>query len=419
MASELAGMDGEADADLALERHARAHLKHAEEGVSWLRLLGMGVWALILLTLDQATDPVGAWMVYGGGLVYALYAHWRIQRSASIDLSARFTTLGDPVLSALMCAMTGGIGSLFYPFFYFTLLATAFRFGVRAAMSVLALNTALTLLLYFAVPVANLGPIDVAVSILYLIFSALLGVMMARWAQQNLNLARSREQAFRTARDKARSLSRRLMRAQEEERRAVASDLHDRLGHHLFVLRQGLSTLVTDQTLPGQARQRLKELEAEAQTSSNDVRQMMNELRPTVLDDFGFCEALREHISRAGGSLPFRVHLNLDDRAEPVDPEARAMLFRIAQECLLNIRKHAEASDVEIAFGTAPQRSSRTILSIRDNGKGIGSRVVEPGRLGLLTMRERAEALGGALNIAGASGGGTIVTVSIPAGERE
>ncbi|MEQ9143994.1 MAG: sensor histidine kinase [Parvibaculaceae bacterium] len=414
MAADLAAQCRD-DPDLTLETHTQAHLKQAEQEIAWLRWFGMAVWALILLTLDRATDPVGAWAVYAGGFAYAVWAHWRIGRTASIDLSARLTTVGDPVLAALMCAMTGGIGSLFYPFFYFTLLATAFRFGVRAAVSVLGLNAALTILLYWLIPTDGLGLVDLSVSLLYLVFSALLGMMMARWAQANLDLAQSRERAFRAARDKARSLSQRLVRAQEDERRTVAGDLHDRLGHHLFVLHQGLSVLAASRDLDEDARTRLVELEQEAKNCSNDVRLMMNELRPTVLDDFGFCEAVRDYVARAGSDLPFRLRLHLDDKAEPEDPEARAMLFRIVQECLLNVRKHADATEVEISLTTSAGKG--TTLAVRDNGKGVDPDMAQPGHLGLLTMRERAEALGGSLDISSRVGGGTIVSVRLPSGD--
>lgn len=419
MTAGLGGKECRPSADSALEDHEQAHLRQAEREVAWLRWFGMAVWGLILLLLNEATDPIGAWVVYVGGVVYALWAHWCIDRDTSINLSARLTTIGDPILSTLMCAMTGGLDSLFYPFFYFTLLATAFRFGVRAAVSVLGLNAALSVLLFVVVPVAGLGLVDLAVSILYLAFSACLGVMMARWAQQNLDLAHSREQAFRSARDSARSLLQRLVRAQEEERRTVAGDLHDRLGHHLFVLHQGLSTFSADPALDDAARVRLAALEKEALVCSNDIRLMMNELRPTVLDDFGFCEAARDYVARAGGELPFVLKLNLDDRAEPAAPEARAVLFRILQECLLNVRKHADATEVEISLGLSARKEDEIILAVRDNGIGIDDNMAQPGHLGFLTMHERAEALGGALEIASPLDGGTIVTVRLPSGDRE
>lgn len=405
---------GRVGADHKLEQHALAHLRQAESEVAWLRWFGMAAWALILLRGDLTVGAGGAWLVYAGGVAYAVWAHWRVGRVSSVRNAALLTSIGDPVLAALMCAMTGGLESLFYPFFYFTLLATAFRLGWREAVLVLGLNTALSIALYVFVPVPDARISDLSIAILYLVFSTFLGVMLERWAQQNLALARSRERAFRLARDRSRSLSRRLIHAQEEERRLVASDMHDRFGHHLFVLQQGLDALANDRSLPDDAKQRLKGLEGEAQACSNDVRLMMNELRPTVLDDFGFREAVREYVARMSDDVPLKLHLTIDDSVSPGGSDAEAMLFRIVQESLLNIRKHANAKRVDISFEKSSRPGEGALLTIHDDGDGFDPDRTEPGHLGLLTMSERAEALGGALEITSVPDRGTTVRVRLP-----
>lgn len=418
MAVDLANEPITTDVDREMDHHALAHLRQAEHEVAWLRWLGMAAWVLILLRDDASFGVGGAWMVFTSGLAYAVFAHWRIERAASIQFAARLTSIGDPILAALMCAMTGGIDSLFYPFFYFTLLATAFRLSARDLGAIFALNAILSVVLYFAVPIPDARYSDLFIAIFYLAFSTMLGVMLARWAQQNMSLAHSRERAFRKASDRARALLRRLICAQEEERRTVASDMHDRFGHHLFVLQQSLQSLSDSQNLPDELRDHMKQLGAEAQACSNDVRLMMNELRPTVLDDFGFCEAAREFVARMEGDVPFEIQLTMDDVAELGEPDAEAMLFRILQESLLNIRKHAKATRVKITFGRPRKMDDVRELKVQDNGVGFNLDNAEPGHLGLLTMRERAEALGGRLDITQSVGGGTTVTVTLRARRR-
>jgi signal transduction histidine kinase len=394
-------------------RRDLAHLRKAEREVAFLRWCGMGVWALILLRDDLGIDSRWAWGVYAGGMVYATLAHWRLGHASSIGLSARLTSIGDPVLAALMCAVTGGIGSLFYPFFYFTLLAAAFRFGWRDAVAICALNAFLSLLLYLFVPVEGLRLSDLFIGLFYLAFSTGLGVMLARWAQQNLDLALSRERAFRLARDRVRTLLRRQIHVQEEERRHVAGDMHDRLGQHIFMLQQGLSRLNDTPHVSAEMRDTLRGLSRDVQACSNDIRAMMNDLRPTVLDDLGFSAALREYVARMSDEAPFELRLAIEDGVGVGRAEAEAMLFRIVQEALLNVRKHANARRVEIAFGRG--ENGRGALTIADDGEGFDPDTTEPGHFGLLTMRERAEALGGELEIASSIGGGTKVTVRLAA----
>lgn len=388
-----------------------AHLRKAEREVAFMRWCGMVVWALILMRGGLGIDMRWAWTVFTGGMAYAVLAHWRLDYASSIGLSARITSIGDPVLAALMCAVTGGLGSVFYPFFYFTLLAAAFRFGWRDAVGIFVLNTFLSLLLYLLVPMESSRISDLVIGVFYLAFSTGLGVMLARWAQQNLDLAQERERAVRLARDRVHTLLRRLIHVQEEERRLVAGDMHDRLGHHIFMLQQGLSRLNDMPDMTDAMRVAVKSIGDDVQACSNDIRTMMNDLRPTVLDDLGFCEALREYVARMSDDAPFELRLAIEDGMSAGRAEAEAMLFRIVQEALLNVRKHANARRVEIAF--ARGENGRGVLTIADDGEGFDPDTTEPGHFGLLTMRERAEALGGALDISSALGGGTKVTVRL------
>ncbi|MBO6634918.1 sensor histidine kinase [Parvibaculum sp.] len=398
MSADIASGDKPA-ADTTLERAVLGHLRKAEREIVWLRWLGMIGWAFILWR-GPAADVSWPWLVYAGGLAYTAFAHWRIAGTGSVLSIARMTTVGDPVLVTLMCIVTGGLSSPFFPFYYFTLLAAAFRFGWRETLGLLVLTIFLSVFLYLVAPVESPGLSALAIGIFYLAFSAALGVLLARWAQENLDLALDRARALSFARDRARSLLRRLIRTQEEERRLIAGDLHDRMSGHLFALRQGAD------------RAQDRALSDTVDGISRDIRALMNELHPTVLDDLGIAVAMEEYVAAQRESAPFKISLDIAPELRHWRSSTDAMLFRILQEALLNIRKHARASQVSIALTPEPGGGAR--LRIEDDGCGFDPALARPGHFGLLTMRERAEALGGTLAVSSAPAQGTALVVTLP-----
>ena len=401
-------------APLTAAAEADAHLRRAELEVSWLRWLGMASWALILLRDEFTTDARIAWTIYGSGIVYTALAHWSIVSSKSIATTARLTTIGDPLIAAAISLVTGGIASIFYPFFYFTLLATAFRYGPREAFMTLALNAGLSIFLYAFAPASTATAGDLAIAIYYLVFSAILGVMLAHWARENLDLALVRSEALRQSGERMRNLLQRLMHAHEAERKQMAGEIHDRFGGRLFTLQQGIAR-AADASADETTRVSLKALEVEARAFAGDVRAMMNDLRPTVLDDFGLNEALGEYVAAFDPTAPFAVKLDIDPALKTWRSDADATLFRIVQESLLNVRKHAAAKHATI---TLARRGADVELVVADDGEGFDPDAVGPRHFGLLTMRERAEAFGGRIDIESAWGAGTKVIVRIPAGAR-
>jgi signal transduction histidine kinase len=135
----------------------------------------------------------------------------------------------------------------------------------------------------------------------------------------------------------------------------------------------------------------------------------MSELRPTSLDDFGFIEALREYVAAAPADP--RITLSVDDSVD-IAPHSGAALFRIVQEAMLNIRKHAGARGIWIDL--ARRADSMVEMRIRDDGRGFDPSLRVRGHFGLLTMRERAEALGGRLELQSRPGSGTELRIVIP-----
>ena len=149
-------------------------------------------------------------------------------------------------------------------------------------------------------------------------------------------------------------------------------------------------------------------MQVEVAKCSSDVRSLMNELRPTVLDHFGLYEALSEYLTSLVGAVPFRIETRLDPQLQAWSSKQDSMLFRLVQEALLNVRKHARASRVELSL---QQENDRVILCLSDDGRGFDPASVPSGHLGLLMVRERAEAAGGRPEIESSPGRGTTIRV--------
>jgi signal transduction histidine kinase len=205
--------------------------------------------------------------------------------------------------------------------------------------------------------------------------------------------------------------------AREEERARISRDLHDSLGQELAALRYALtyarSRYETDRE---GARANLAELDALIGQMSATTRAILNDLRPTVLDHLGLAAAaewLARNVARRAG-LRCDVEVTGGEHAGAVPGERAASLFRIVQESLSNVTRHADASAATVALAIGADGA--VALEVRDDGVGCGGRA-GPGALGLITMRERAESMGGRFAIDTRPGfAGTRVRVTIPAG---
>jgi signal transduction histidine kinase len=145
------------------------------------------------------------------------------------------------------------------------------------------------------------------------------------------------------------------------------------------------------------------------------VRGLANELHPSTLDDFGVAAAVREYVEEVTAASDAPEPLQVTVEAEDLDPqlpnEAQLTLFRVTQEALRNIRKHADARNVQIAF---VQEHAGVSLMIKDDGKGFNPEQPQPGHFGLQYMRGRTEACGGTFHVVSAQGRGTEVCVKFP-----
>jgi signal transduction histidine kinase len=217
-------------------------------------------------------------------------------------------------------------------------------------------------------------------------------------------------------RGQLRALTVRLGEVQETERQQLAAELHDRIGQNLTAL--GLNMTIVEQLLPDTtpvaARNRLEDSIAILGETSRRVRDVMAELRPPMLDDYGLLPALRW----VGDQLTKRTGVVVQVKGPVPEPRLASRiettLFRIMQEALNNVAKHARATEVRITLETT-DRMLR--LSMADNGVGFDQANVrmksDIPHWGLLTMQERAASVGGSLAVESALGMGTRVTVKI------
>jgi len=214
------------------------------------------------------------------------------------------------------------------------------------------------------------------------------------------------------------ALAANLELAREEERTQIARDLHDQLGQALTAMKFDLAWLA-DQLGPKDVSLavKAKTITAQMDTMIKTVRRIATELRPGMLDDLGLAASIewqaRDFEKRTG--IVCAVHVSAEDL-----PLARAeslALFRIFQEALTNVSRHANAHHIEVELAAT---SEALTLNIHDDGRGIQvQEIAGMHSLGLLGMRERAKHLGGTFDIRGVPGDGTIVTVSIPVLQRE
>jgi signal transduction histidine kinase len=238
-----------------------------------------------------------------------------------------------------------------------------------------------------------------------------------RFSDDDLRLA----EAFATRAALAVHLSERVARetvdaileGQEAERSRLARELHDETGSALTAILLGLAAIDTAATLP-EAHQASTALRETARSTLENVGRMAFALRPSALDEFGLVAALNDLIAglEEQGGPKVEVELELDPPAGARLPtKVETAIFRITQEALTNVVKHAEAKTVDVRLAC---RERSVVLTIEDDGGGFSQVQVRGGGLGLVGMRERVASVNGALDIESKRGVGTRLTVEIP-----
>jgi PAS domain S-box-containing protein len=213
--------------------------------------------------------------------------------------------------------------------------------------------------------------------------------------------------------EQLRNLYARVQSAREEERLNISREVHDDLGQMLTALKMDLTWLKKrfpkDQKSLVEKSQSMSQLfDATIQT----VRKICAELRPTLLEDFGIAAAVESQIEEFEARTGIKCQVTMEPDKLILDDECSIVLFRIFQETLTNITRHANATQVQVTVQIA---NDHVILEVEDNGKGINeSQISDSKSLGLLGMRERAYSAGGKFEICGRPNAGTTIKVSIP-----
>jgi signal transduction histidine kinase len=245
-----------------------------------------------------------------------------------------------------------------------------------------------------------------AVGLGILLAGGLFSFIIARdISKQTLELQSSLEQL--------RALAGRLQSIREEERKRVAREIHDQLGQALTAIKLDVSSLLHEMP-EDQRRQstRTQTILTLVDETIRSVRRIATELRPGMLDDLGLVATLEWAGEEFGARTGTQCRLDLPSDDIVVDPDAAVAIFRIFQETLTNIVRHANAKEVNARLAI---EDGNLTLEVHDNGTGIPSEKLQKGRsLGILGMRERATLLGGDLYITGFPGKGTTVRVWIP-----
>jgi two-component system sensor histidine kinase UhpB len=208
-------------------------------------------------------------------------------------------------------------------------------------------------------------------------------------------------------------LARESLKAQERERQRIARDLHDETAQALASLVVRLKELAAVQATP-QAQAQVAELRDLTRRSLEDLRRITLELRPRLLDDLGLVAALEWYTNDLAARSSLEVSFRANGLSQRLPPDLEVALFRVVQEALINVDRHAQASRVEVVL---ERRDDHVLASVEDDGRGFdlaAVRALPGGGLGLFGMEERVTLVGGKLTIDSQPGKGARVWAEVP-----
>jgi signal transduction histidine kinase len=252
-------------------------------------------------------------------------------------------------------------------------------------------------------------------SIAFLLLQAALivGLLVQRTRRRLAeDVAIARESALRQSYVETRHLAGRLVSAQEEERTRIARELHDDIGQRMASLCIGLSR--AKRAVLDDAGDEFGRLRDQAMGLSADLRRLSHDLHPGTLEHVGLATTLRARVDEVSAESGIGVHLHVSaDWPSRLSGDAALCFYRVAQEALRNVTRHAHAQTASV---TLVVDGDMLVMRIVDDGRGFEAGARESQGLGIASMTERVRMLGGHLELRSASGGGTVLTVSLPRG---
>jgi len=238
-----------------------------------------------------------------------------------------------------------------------------------------------------------------------------------RHAREELNLRLAAQSALARALEENRLLSQRSMQVQEEERRNLARELHDELGQSLNAIKVDAVTIRDGSENVAEVQRGAKAIIEVSGQVYDVVRSLLQRLRPVALDELGLRSAVEYGIEQwRRRHVAVRCNFSTQGDLDGLSEEINITLYRLAQECLTNVAKHAQATSVAIVLARADSsehNGTEISFSFEDNGRGFDPARRSQG-LGLVGLRERVEALGGHFDLQSAPGEGVRVRASIP-----
>lgn len=212
--------------------------------------------------------------------------------------------------------------------------------------------------------------------------------------------------------EEIRMLTSHLQEIREEERKNIAREIHDELGQQLTVIKMEIAWAIRKLKQPEKQKVKLEGLLETIDSTMRSVRRICSELRPTLLDDLGLVAALQWHAGQLRSSTGIKIYIDAPEEIDNLPADIKTGMYRIFQESLTNIIRHAEAKKVEIQLIV---ENKMIILHIKDDGKGFDILASSKKKtLGILGMKERSLNMGGEYIIGSYPGKGTSVMVSIP-----
>jgi signal transduction histidine kinase len=445
--------------------HARSEAERARL-VHYDRLMGLAhvvavATALVatMVHLDFMSRPATGWfgVLLGVTLLFAAVYHWLLPSAWCSHTKVVLGLVIDAALVTAVVHLTGYHMSLLVFLYYLIVIAASLTLETRAMYAICAVITVFFLAILpwdpmmvsawrehvghvalFVLSVWLVGLVSgAATSQLHLAERRLLRSLQvqrdvaAANAQLSADLAeqldatRALASSLERQREETRRLADMVIRAQEEERGRVARELHDEANQILAAL---MTTVDTADTLSAAAsgggdpalRETLARLRKLADTALGDLQRIATELRPPALDEFGLLPALTRHVRDRVSGTGLRADVQIEGRRRRLPQAVELALYRIAQEALANVQKHAGAGSVHVRLRFLPDAVR---LDVSDDGVGFDAAVAGgadgsdgrgPGGLGLPGMRERASIVGGDVEVSSSPGGGTRVSARIP-----
>jgi signal transduction histidine kinase len=380
---------------------AEEHFRLAAETLA-VRLRWLSIGAIPILALASGEAVSWRWfgLLLASAVVYNGVVSYRVRAGQVGQVSSVGTAVLDSFYLAAGSFLSGGLHSPLTLYVYLAMVSVCTRLPLRWALVVAFL---------YCGHLAALDLLDgrgieraLAVRLGYLFLTIAFMAPLVANARSHLAEVLEGQQAQRR-------LLQRLLTLEEEERRRIAAELHDRGGGALFSLLHGLRRLrdLVEPRIAG-ATGEIDRLIRVVETLVRELRGFLADLRPRLLDDLGLSEALRDLLARERAISGLAISFDLEADGSP-DPQCALALYRVAQEALTNVRRHAGARSVRVSLG---RENGGWRLSIEDDGRGLLG--AGPEGFGLRTMRERVGALGGELEIASGSGGGTRLVARIP-----